>query len=462
MSARLVIAGSGSHAGKTTVAMALCAAYAAQGLSVAPFKAGPDFIDPGYATWASGRPARNLDTWLVGEDGCRELFARGAAGSDLALVEGVMGLYDGRGGEPGAPGSTAHLARILDAPVLCVLDIAGMAVTAAAIALGLCRLWRDLVAGFILNRAGSPGHAQMVRQAVEAATGLPVLGALTRRDELAIAERPLGLQPARDLRPGSDFRQGLVAAARAELDLPGILAVARAARPLAPARPRIFAGEVAPRLRRFAIAQDAAFQFYYPDSLDLLAFRGIEWVPFSPLAEGLPPDVDGVFFGGGFPERHLQALSENTPLWEDLRGRRDRLAIYAECGGLMVLCRDIGLEGGGRYPMAGVLPAHVTVGPRRTALGYREGGVLRDALFLRSGDAVRGHEFHYSRAEGLPEASAAYRLTDSRGRVSTDGYAGPGLLASYLHLHFAAHPELARRWAQPTRSGDEASRSGCP
>ncbi len=451
MSGRLVIGGSGSHSGKTTVCMALAAAFAAEGLAVAPFKAGPDFIDPAYAAWAAGRPARNLDTWLLGEDGCRELFARGATGTDVALIEGVMGLYDGRGGEPGAPGSTAHLARILDTPVLCVLDIAGVGATAAAVALGLSQLAPGLVAGFVLNRAGSAAHADLVRTAVESATGLPVLGSLLRRDGLGIAERPLGLLTVRERRPDTALREQLVAAARAELDLGRILAVARAARPLPSREPVLFAGEARPRRRRFALAEDAAFQFYYRDALDLLAFQGIEWVPFSPLAEGLPDGVHGAYLGGGFPERHLEALSGNTALWRELRRRRQDIEIYAECGGLMVLCRDAGLEGGPRYPMAGLLPASVTIGARRTALGYREGTAARRSLFLRPGDRVRGHEFHYSRAEGLPETTAAYELTDSRGRRSADGYAEPGLLASYLHLHLAAHPELAKRWAKGCR-----------
>jgi cobyrinic acid a,c-diamide synthase len=430
---RLVLAAAASHAGKTTVAAALACALAGRG--VACFKVGPDYVDPGHLAWASGRPARNLDTWLLEPATVLELFRRSARG--LALIEGAMGLYDGRGATPGGPGSTLEVARLLRAPVVLLLDASGLGPTVSA----LVRGFRDDVAGVILNRVGSEAHGDLLREALR---DVPVYGALPRDPSVALPEGPLGLLTAPEMGPADQRRRRLAAWARRGLDLDGLLRLAASAPPLPDVRPRLFAGEPSPVRRRIALAADAAFQFYYPDALDLLAWRGVEWVPFSPLRDtALPPAVDAVYLGGGFPERHLEALSENRPLWRDLRGRET----YAECGGLMALCEEIVDPGGRPWPMAGLIPGRVRVQERLAAVGYREAEAVAGALFLRAGDRLRGHEFRYSRAE-LPAAAAAYRLRDARGRETLDGHRAPALLAGYLHVHFAAHPEIAARWAK--------------
>lgn len=425
---RLVLAAAASHAGKTTVATALAAALE----DVTCFKVGPDYIDAGHLSWAAGRPARNLDTWLTGRAAVGELFQRSAQG--LALIEGVMGLFDGRGPTPGGPGSTLEVARLLQAPVVLVVDASGLGPTVAA----LVRGFRDDIAGVILNRVGSEDHARLLREALGE---MPVYGVLPREPGVCLPERPLGLVTAAEMGRAGERRRRLVAWARQGLDIDGLLRLARSAPPLPPMRPRLFAGDRSPVRRRIALARDAAFQFYYQDALDLLAWHGVEWVPFSPLRGGrLPAEAEAIYLGGGFPERHLETLSANRGIWFDSR------PCYAECGGLMALAQEIVDVEGRVWPMAGRVPARIQLQTRRVALGYREARSLGDALFLRTGDRVRGHEFHYSRTE-LPGATAAYELTASNGRRSLDGFRAPAVLASYLHLHFAAHPELARRWA---------------
>jgi cobyrinic acid a,c-diamide synthase len=452
---RLVVAAMRSGSGKTTVCCALAAALAEAGLRVQPFKAGPDYIDAGHLGWAAGREAGSLDTWLLGERATGTLFRRRAAGADLALVEGVMGLLDGRGPRPGAPGSSADLARVLDAPVALVLDARGAGPTVAAWVAGMRSLAPTVrLAGVILNRVSGPSHADLLREALASLPGppVPVLGALRRDPALEVPERSLGLATWVELGAEAEGRRRHLAAwAREGLDLEAILRLARRAPSMSvPAGPDpMFPGEPAPVRRRLAIARDAAFQFYYPDSLDVLAWHGVEWVPFSPLADAaLPAAVEGVCLGGGFPERHLEALAANTALAADLRRRAPDLDLYAECGGMMYLCRRIEEPDGRPWPMAGLLPATVRVGARRAALGYREAVASGTGLFLQPGDRLRGHEFHYSTADGLPADAAAYRLTDSRGRTRPDGFARGRHLAGYLHLHFAAHPELAARWAK--------------
>lgn len=459
---RLVIAGASSGAGKTTVAVGLMAALARRGLRVAAFKAGPDYIDPGWHRLATGHPSRNLDPWLLPEATVRALFLRAAAGTDVALIEGVMGLFDGRGAADDSGGS-AHLARLLRAPVLLVVDAGGMGRSAAAVVRG----FRDFdprvrVAGVVLNRLGSAGHASLVREAVEAACGLPVAGCLRRDEAIALPERHLGLVPAGEA-GGDGGAAGAVdrLARRVEedVDLDAILALAGSA-PALPAPPPGPAWEGVPAPERaggggrvrLGLAHDAAFHFYYRDALDLLEGFGAELVPFSPLGDGrLLPGLHGLFLGGGFPEVFAERLAGNRVLLGEIRAAAaDGMPVYAECGGLLLLCRSLVDADGREHPLAGVIPARAVMGGRLAGFGYKEAEALGDTLLLAAGERVRGHEFHYASLEwDAPDPASrphAYRLRRHPGDAGVaEGWAEGNVLASFLHLHFCARPDLARR-----------------
>ena len=456
---RLVIAAPASGCGKSTVAMGLMAALAAT-QRVQGFKVGPDYIDPGYHTAASGRISRNLDSWLMSPAGVQAVFARAVAGADIAVIEGVMGLFDGYDTRSES-GSTAEVAKLLRAPVILVLDVGSMARSAAAMACG----YRDYdpalnVAGVICNNVAGEQHARWVREAIEDA-GLPVLGCLARTEDLRIPERHLGLEMAVERRaalPG--FLQRLAGAISRSVDLPQLRRIAGSAPPLAVDAPTPAAASGRPV--RIAVARDEAFCFYYEDNLDLLRAAGAEIVPFSPLADpDLPADCAGLYLGGGYPELYGPRLAANESLRRAIRqAHQAEMPIYAECGGLIYLTESITDLAGKSWPMAGVLPgeAHLRA---QLVMGYRLVTARRDSLLLRQGEQVRGHEFHHSdwvgRPAGLPHAYDIRSRQD--GPVSGAGYAGNGLLASYVHLHFGAQPELAPRLAAACRHWQERRRT---
>ena len=429
---RVVIAGVASGVGKTTVATGLVAALTARGRSVATAKVGPDFIDPGYHSLASGKPPRNLDPWLCGPDAIAPLAARAAIGADLLVIEGVMGLFDGA--VDGTPSSTADVAALLDVPVVLVVDTSAMSSSVAA----LVRGYRDhdpriRVAGAVLNQVGSPGHEQLLREALEP-LGVPVLGALRHDDALRWRDRHLGLVPVAEhpaaVRASLDR---LAAAITAGFDLDAVEAVARAARPRAVAPPPT--PPVVGRCR-IAVAAGAAFTFAYQDNLDALEAAGAEIVSFDPLhTPALPDAIDGLIVGGGFPEVHAEALADNVPLLVDAAGRIARgLPVWAECGGLLWLAQE--LDG---RAMVGAVPARARLGDR-LVLGYREAETLAPSPLGRARTALRGHEFHYSTCE---PAGGALRLTSRFGSAS-DGFATPTLLATYLHHHAGGDPSIVR------------------
>lgn len=456
MSARIVIAGSASNVGKTTIAAGLMAAFRGFGLAVQPFKAGPDYLDPTYHTLAAGMPGRNLDSWLVPHDRLRACFAYAIREADIAVIEGMMGLYDGLDYR-GEAGSTAELAKLLDAPVILVLDVGAQARSAAATALGFLRLDPALrIAGFICNRVGGPGHCRGVKVAVEDATGLPVFGGVPHTDAVAIPERHLGLTPTSeqgDLRPLVGTLADVIAAS---CDLDTLLAIARDAPPLAAARENplgaaLPADSVRPLI---AVARDPAFSFYYEDNLDLLRLTGADVVTFSPLTDTrLPEGTAGLYIGGGFPEIYAAALAANEPMRRRLH---DAIAAgmpcYAECGGLMYLTQALIDDAGSHHPMVGVLPGQAVMSGRWPHLGYTTVRALRDTPLLRAGEEARGHEFHYSTWEDIPsDAPRAYTLRDARGACTPDGYTRGNLLASYVHLHFWSMPTLAARFVASAR-----------
>lgn len=444
---RLVIGGVTSGVGKTTFVAGLVGALRRRGLRVAPFKVGPDYIDPSYHARMAGLPCRNLDSWMVPKDALVGLFARSTASCDVAIVEGVMGLFDGRSGIE-EDGSTAQVAKLLGAPVALLMSVAKTSRSAAAVALGFKQFDPELqLAGVVLNRVGSPTHRQWVQEAVERGAGVPVLGHLPRRSDLVLPERHLGLIPTAESAPDDRFFQQLVEQVEATVEVDRLLELARSAEPL-PARPTgLFPPTLRPPGVRIGLALDRAFNFYYEDNLDLLRAWGAELVPFSPLDDpSLPEDLHGLYLGGGFPELFAAELSANASMLQSIRRAvQSGLPTYAECGGLMYLSQGI-VDFEGRYhPLVGMVPTSSAMTDQKLSMGYRTATARRDSLLLKEGETVRGHEFHWSVVTSpLPAGQSAYRFDEAPDRL--EGYVSGNLLASYLHLHFAARPDLARRF----------------
>ncbi|MBM3227148.1 MAG: cobyrinate a,c-diamide synthase, partial [Candidatus Tectomicrobia bacterium] len=392
---RLVIAAPHSHSGKTTVTLALLAALTQRGLRVAPFKVGPDYIDPQMHRQAVGRPCYNVDTYLVPPERVRDTFCRVAQHADLAIIEGVMGLFDGSG-PTSRVGSTAEVATLLQAPVVLVIDAAGMAASVGALVRGF-RTYDPAVqvAGVILNRLGSAGHARYLEPAITR-EGVTVLGALPKDASITIPERHLGLLPTSEDDRVTPLLAYLTALAERHVHLDRVLALARTAPPLPPC-PAVESPPVSPTVR-VAWAQDAAFHFAYQENMDALRAAGAAIVPFSPLQDtSLPPDIDAVWLGGGFPEHFAAQLAANTGMHRALQTHAARgLPLYAECGGLMYLCEWLEDQHGQRYPQVGLIPGGTRMTTRLQQFGYAEATFLQDTLLGPAGTTVRGHRFHYS------------------------------------------------------------------
>jgi cobyrinic acid a,c-diamide synthase len=442
---RIVVAGTHSGVGKTTVASGLMAALSSEGFRVAPFKVGPDFIDPSYHTLAAGRPGRNLDAFLSGPDLIGPLFAHGAQGADIAVIEGVMGLFDGKGG--GDLASTAHVARLLEPPILLVVDARAMSRSVAAMVHGYTAFDPKVrVAGVVLNRVGSRVHETMLREALKPLS-IPILGVLRRDDEIHTPDRHLGLVPVAERR--EEATRSLDALGKVisrSLNLDGIVRLARSAGPLvveawSPESPNLDRSDGV----RVAVATGPSFSFLYRENLELLEGAGAEVVTFDPTTEeDLPAGTDALYLGGGFPETYAEALSTNGRMRESVQAfAAGGRPVVAECGGLLYLVCE--LDG---HPMCGVLDAEATMTDRLT-LGYREARALMDSPLAEHGANVRGHEFHYSAVEPGAGERPAWELA-GRGQ---EGFVAGGVHASYLHTHWAATPELPRRLLR------EASRS---
>ena len=441
----IVIAGTTSGVGKTTVAIGLMGALRQSGLKVQPFKTGPDYIDPSYHTWVTGEASRNLDTWLLSHDAVLELFRRAMAGKDIAVIEGVMGLYDGHSSLD-EEGSTAELAKLLRAPVLLVLDSRKGARSLAAMVAGYKAFDPALnLGGVVLNGIGSDEHLRFCREAIEHYTKIAVLGYLPRRNNLSLPERHLGLIPTVEGPAGKEFLELLVAQCETTLDIPRILSLSEQAK-IPEAEAALFPEMPKPALARIAVARDKAFSFYYQDSLDLLEVWGAELIPFSPLQDKeLPQNISGLYIGGGFPELYASALAENKPIRQEIKLAAERgMPIYAECGGLMYLGRSIRDLEGNEYPMAGAIPVSSQIDSPRLSLGYRTVQALADGPLLRQGEVVRGHEFHWSVLEKNADSPNAYSVID-KGKYR-EGFHSMNLLASYIHLHMGSLPSMAVRF----------------
>lgn len=443
---RLVIGGTTSGVGKTTIATGLMAALRRRGLRVQPFKVGPDYIDPSYHGVAAQWPSRTLDAWMLSETTVLELFARASKWADIALVEGVMGLFDGLSGLDEA-GSTAQMAKLLRAPVLLVLDVSRTARSAAAMALGYARLDPDLrLAGIILNRVGGARHRDWTKEAIEGLTGLPVLGALPEARELDLPERHLGLIPLAERPALERFLGKLAPLIEEHVDLDRLMSLASEAPPLTAPPGSLFAMKAQTPEARIAIAQDEAFSFYYADSLDLLTASGAKLIPFSPIHDrALPEGAQGVYLGGGFPELFADRLAANDPMRREvLEAARDGMPIYAECGGLMYLTEEIVDFDGRPFPMVGAIPGRAVMERGRLRIGYVEVEPLRENLLARPGTRLRGHEFHCARWDASGSAMPAYQIVNQGGRP--EGHQRGNLLATFVHLHLATEPSLAGRF----------------
>jgi len=446
---RILIAGTSSGVGKTTIALSVMAALSKKGLNVQGFKVGPDFIDPGYYRMVTGNAGRNLDTWMVGKEKTLACYMNAAGNAGISVIEGVMGFYDGKDGL--GEGSTAEVAKTVKSPVLLVIDCSKMGGSAGAIALGFKAYDSEAdIRGFLLNKVGSDRHEAILRRSVEEATGLPVVGCIRRNAEISIPERHLGLVTQFETEPAESYVNALAELAEKYIDIGALLEMARSAETIESDSGQAFEAAKGPDRVRIGVALDKAFSFYYYDNFDLLKALGADLVFFSPLKDGrLPEGLDGLYIGGGYPEVYARELSANRPLASQIKKAvEDGLPVYAECGGLMYLSNKVEDFDGVEYAMSGALPITCKM-QNRPALGYREVRASADSIIARKGDVIRGHEFHYSTITGMgSDLIRAYALGDT----TEEGFIYNNTLVSYIHIHFVGRPELAGRFVSACRN----------
>lgn len=468
----VVIAGERSGVGKTTVTLALLAALAQCSQRVQSFKVGPDYIDPMFHSRVTGRPCYNLDPVLTSAAYVYQCFAERCRDAEFALVEGVMGLFDGATGSA-ETASTAHIAKLLNLPVLLVVDCSRLSRSVLAIVHGYRSFDPALtLAGVVLNRVGSDRHLELLQDAL-ATIDLPILGVLRRQAEITLPDRHLGLVPTAELPQLQERLDRLAHLGQTSFDWPQLLPLIRVSKSISPLSQTLDSPvtedsrhyEGIPQKRpkpdetvhlalirrtkpRLAVAQDAAFSFYYTDGLDYLTHLGAELVPWSPLVDAtLPEATDGLYLGGGFPEMFAAALAENAPLRQQLHQRiQTGLPTYAECGGLMYLAEKLVDLQGQTWPMVGVLPTTVTMEARLT-LGYRRATAIAPSVALQTQQQVWGHEFHHSQVT-IPPSAPLYQLQrfDAKSPHTTEGWGDRHIHASYLHLHWRGNPTQAQQF----------------
>ncbi|MDO9585978.1 MAG: cobyrinate a,c-diamide synthase [Syntrophales bacterium] len=447
---RIVVAGTHSGTGKTSVAVALTAALRRRGLCVQTFKVGPDFLDPTYLALASGRPCYNLDGWMAGETYVADLFGRASTGADIAVIEGVMGLFDGADAAT-SEGSTAEIARLLAAPVLLIVDAQGASRSIAALVKGYATFEPGVsVAAVVANRCASGHHADWIATALFSASLPPLAGAIGRGAFPQLSGRHLGLVTA-DHHTLTQTTLALFAdAIEKSLPLETVIRLTQTAAPLlCQTSPK---GKKAKKMR-IGLAYDQAFHFYYRDTLDEMEAQGCELIFFSPLQdESLPAGITGLYIGGGYPEVHAGELSANKGMLKSIRAfAASGRPVYAECGGLLYLSMSIETAEGECYPMADVIPARTRMRTSKKFLGYVEARLTGDSLWGVEGDILRGHEFHYSELvpDGIdnPNWQPVYALKRKRsGTVIPEGFQCGNVLASYAHLHYASRPAAVERF----------------
>ena len=449
----LFIGGTASGVGKTTVTLAIIASLRRRGYVVQPCKGGPDFLDTTHHTRIAGRKARNLDTWMLSPESNRELLFRAAVGADAVVVEGMMGLFDGKDGVT-ETGSSAEIAKMLKLPVLLVLDCAKSARSVAATVLGFECFDPDLpLAGLILNRVAGLHHYRLLESAIQARCKTPILGWLPREPGIAIPERHLGLHAAGEREISLDTLANLAEKhfkvdALLKLEFPVETPVSPP--PVEAESPHV----------RIGVARDQAFSFYYEDNLDLLREQGADLIPFGPIAdEALPPDLDALYFGGGYPELYARELSANTPMLDQIRAfARSGGHIYAECGGLLYLSQRLSTGDGNVYPMLDILPLEMEMTSKLVDFGYVTVTFAQDCLLGPRGTTIRGHSFHCSRICSDYEVATSYQVDFSlSGKQQREGFTHGNVLASYVHLHFGANPVVARHFVGAIRQREAAT-----
>jgi cobyrinic acid a,c-diamide synthase len=449
----LLIAGTASGVGKTTVALAIMAGLRRRGLAVQPFKCGPDFLDTGHHTRICGRAARNLDTWMLSVEANRSVLRNAARGADVIVAEGMMGLFDGKSGSTEI-GSSAEIAKLLKLPVVLVVDAAKSARSVAAVLLGFERFDAELrLAGVILNRVAGERHYEMLREAIESSCKTKILGWLPLQPAIAIPERHLGLHGAAEQSAnGTAAAIHAFALAAKHLDLDRLLDL-ECGLEMTGAKPAWVATSASVDAVRVGVPSDHAFSFYYEDNLDLLREQGAEIVQFSPLTDAsLPPGLDALYLGGGYPELYASQLSGNRQMLEEVRrfaasGR----PIYAECGGMLYLSESLSVKESS-YVMAGVLPLSMQMTDRLIQFGYVTVEFTEDCLLGRKGTVVRGHSFHHSRIASQDNVATNYHVQYSMsGKEELEGFRQGNVLASYIHLHFRANPAMAENFVATIR-----------
>jgi cobyrinic acid a,c-diamide synthase len=424
-----LIGGTASGSGKTTLTLGIMAAFKARGLQVQPFKCGPDFIDPSLHRMVTTEISSNLDLRMCGATFCKDTFQRRFTGKDLAVVEGVMGLFDG------GLASSAALAKELGLPVILVIDVRSAAESVAAVLKGFEGYDPDLkIAGVIFNRVGSVRHRELIERGVEGHCTSKIIGFFPRDIRFEIPDRHLGLHMGEEHPLDAQQVSQLVEAVETHLDLDLLLSLCRHQCP-PQAVISIKPEKHGVKKVRIAVARDKAFCFYYEDNLELFAEAGIEPVFFSPIKDSdLPPDCKGIYLGGGYPELHAAALSNNSSMRCALREFATKGGIVlGECGGFMYLCDEIEDLDGEHFSMTGIFPFHISMKPRLSRLGYRSPTLQQDCILGARGEKLHGHEFHYSEISDIPEeASRLYQLANNR----MEGYTVGNVIGSYIHLHF--------------------------
>jgi len=449
----LLIAGTASGVGKTTVALAIMAGLRRRGLAVQAFKCGPDFLDTGHHTRICSRVARNLDTWMLSVEANRSVLRNAARGADVIVAEGMMGLFDGKNGSTEI-GSSAEIAKLLKLPVVLVVDAAKSARSVAAMVLGFEIFDEDLrLAGVILNRVAGDRHYEMLREAIESSCTTKILGWLPLEPAIAIPERHLGLQGAAEQAADSHAAIDAFAALAAKhLDLDGLLEL-ECGLEMAGVEPLRVATLSSVDAVRVGVPSDHAFSFYYEDNLDLLREQGAEIVWFSPITDAsLPSGLDALYLGGGYPELHAEQLSGNRQMLEEVRtfaasGR----PVYAECGGMLYLSESLSVDEDS-YAMAGVLPLSMQMTDSLVQFGYVTVEFTEDCLLGRKGTVVRGHSFHHSRIASQGDVATNYHVQYSiSGKEELEGFRQGNVLASYIHVHFRANPAVAENFVAAIR-----------
>jgi cobyrinic acid a,c-diamide synthase len=478
-----IVAGTHSGVGKTTIAIGLMAALRRRGMAVQPFKAGPDYIDPSFHRIVCRRPSYNLDTWMMGVDGVKKTFAKAmksklslspsgrgkGEGDAFGIIEGVMGLFDGKDGRD-EEGSTAHIAKVLKLPVIIVVDASAMARSAGALVYGYEKFDPKVrLKGVIFNKVGSERHFKMLKEAVEAKCKAKVLGYIPRDKEISLPERHLGLVMAGNKVASGQWSvvsKRLVNLIEKSVDVDWLIRLLRLQLAMTDKKARSDKGVIARVLARsnlnlkftirnpqsafvrIAVAMDNAFCFYYQENLDILKEFGAELVFFSPLKDKrLPEDISGIYLGGGYPELYAKRLSKNKSLMREIKDLSDKgLPIYAECGGLMYLGKGLKDLKGRYYDMTGLFPYVSKISQKRMTLEYRELKAVDGCPFLRKGEKIRGHEFHYSNIDEPPRSIRRVYQVTGRWPLATEkeGYLCKNTLASYIHLHFASNPMFAK------------------